>query len=73
MTPFKKFLQEAVHLYFSATWDCNAFVKAQQLSDNLLTAINSDDITRDEYRALYHLVNHLINEMRDALKKSGQL
>lgn len=73
MSPFKKLLKEAVHLYFDATWSYDAFVKAQRLESELLTARNDGTVTYDEYKALYPLVAHLIAEMRETLNKSQEV
>ena len=69
MNTFNRLLMDATHLYFSAEWNYDAFVKAQKLQDRVYSARNNNNITNDEYKALNPLVNHLIDEMRAELKR----
>ena len=69
MSMFNRILMDATHLYFSTEWNYDAFVKAQKLRDRVITCRNNSNITNDEYKALYPLVNHLIDKMRAELKR----
>lgn len=73
MTDFKYYLRQITSLYFTPYWDNDTFARAQRLEADIITSRNKKTLSYKEYRALHPLVSHLINEMRDILKKQAQL
>ena len=69
MTPFKYFLKEIFHLYFSSDWNSESFVRAQKLEADFLAAKDAypQEISYNQYVALHPLIQYLIEEMRNSL------